>query len=52
MSKKSKLKKDRLRHELKKNRRTPIFAIIKTKRKIGTTYRLRNWRREKLRIKA
>jgi ribosomal protein L39E len=52
MSKKSKLKKDRLMHELNKNKRTPIFAIVKTKRKVGTSYRLRNWRREKLRIKA
>lgn len=49
--KKSKTKKDKLMHALKANRRTPMFAIIKTKRRIGTTYRLRNWRKEKLKIK-
>ncbi len=50
MSKKSNLKKQRLGKALKKSRRIPLLAIVRTHRKIQSNNFARNWRRTKLRI--
>ena len=41
-------KKERLAKATKQNRRLPIFVTIRTKRKVQTNNKNRNWRTEKL----
>lgn len=50
MSKKTNLKKQRLGKALKKSRRIPLLAIVRTHRRIQTNAFARNWRRTKLNI--
>ena len=50
MGKKSNLKKQRLGKALKKSRRIPLMAIVRTHRKIQSNNFARNWRRTKLKI--
>ncbi len=52
MSKKSTEKKLRLGKELKRNRRVPVLAILRTHRKVQYNKFQRDWRRRKLRIKV
>ena len=52
MGKKSALKKRRLGKMLKRNRRMPILAMVRTHRSIQYNQRQRSWRRSKLRIKG
>ncbi|MCL5675203.1 MAG: 50S ribosomal protein L39e [Candidatus Marsarchaeota archaeon] len=52
MSKKSMEKKLRLGKELKRNRRVPVLAILRTHRKVQYNKFQRDWRRRKLRIKV
>ncbi|MCL4389544.1 MAG: 50S ribosomal protein L39e [Candidatus Marsarchaeota archaeon] len=51
MSKKSALKKRRLGSALKKSRRIPVLAVLRTHRRIqANQFASRNWRRSKLNI--
>lgn len=50
MSKKSSIKKQRLGKALKKSRRIPLLAIVRTHRRIQTNAFARDWRRQKLGI--
>lgn len=43
--------KSRLGKKLKQNRRIPIFVVAKTKRRVTTNRKRRNWRTKKLKIK-
>ncbi len=45
-------KKLRLGKELKRNRRVPVLAILRTHRKVQYNKFQRDWRRRKLRIKV
>ena len=51
MGKKGLEKKKRLAKEKKKIRRIPAFVMLRTKRKVTTNRRRRDWRTKKLRIK-
>ncbi len=50
MGKKSRTKKMRLGKELKKSRRIPLLAIVRTHRRIQSNNFARNWRRTKLKV--
>jgi ribosomal protein L39E len=50
MGKKSNLKKQRLGKALKKSRRIPLLAIVRTHRHIQSNNFARNWRRTKLKL--
>ena len=50
MTKKSNLKKKRLGKELKKSRRMPLLASMRTHRRLQSNLFARNWRKTKLRI--
>ncbi len=52
MGKKSAYKKRRLGRALKRTRRMPVLAIMRTHRRIRYNKLQRNWRRTKLRIKG
>ncbi len=47
---KSVVKKTKLKKALKQNRRIPLFVVARTKRKLSTNYKARNWRRSKLKV--
>ncbi len=49
---KSQARKRHLGKELNKNRRVPVFVVAKTNRKVSMNSRRRNWRSNKLKIKA
>jgi len=51
MGKKSELKKRRLAKACKQNRRMPVFVTVRTKRKVASNNKRREWRTGKLRIK-
>ncbi len=51
MSKKTLAKKMRLAKAERQNKRLPVFVTIRTKRKVTSNSKRRNWRTEKLRIK-
>jgi large subunit ribosomal protein L39e len=51
VSKKSLKKKMRLGKALKRNRRIPVLAMVRTRRKIQHNKFQRDWRSRKLRIK-
>ncbi|MGC8572322.1 MAG: 50S ribosomal protein L39e [Candidatus Micrarchaeia archaeon] len=51
MSKKTRIKKLRLGKALKKSRRMPVVAIVKTHRRLQSNLFGRNWRRTKLHMK-
>ncbi len=51
MGKKEARKKSRLGKALKRNRRIPILAIVRTHRRIEYNKFQRDWRHRKLRIK-
>ncbi|MEM3362389.1 MAG: 50S ribosomal protein L39e [Candidatus Anstonellaceae archaeon] len=51
MSKKSLEKKLILAKKIKQNRPIPLFIVAKTKRKVRTNNKRRNWRRDKLKLK-
>ena len=50
MTKKTRTKKMRLGKELKKSRRIPLLAIVRTHRRIQSNNFARNWRRTKLKL--
>ncbi|HUC38725.1 MAG TPA: hypothetical protein VL944_01175 [Candidatus Acidoferrum sp.] len=50
MTKKSRTKKMRLGKEMKKSRRIPLLAIVRTHRRVQQNLFGRNWRRHKLKI--
>ena len=52
MSKKSMNKKVSLGKQLKRNRRIPVLAIVRTHRRIQFNKFKRDWRHRKLRIKG
>jgi ribosomal protein L39E len=52
MSKKSKIKKERLGKQLKRSRRIPVLAMVRTHRRIQQNLFSRNWRRTKLNLKG
>jgi len=52
MSKKSAKKKQMLGKQLKRNRRIPVLAMLRTHRKISYNKFQRDWRHRKLKIKA
>ncbi len=52
MSKKSRSKKLRLGKKLKQSRRIPLLAVLRTHRKLEYNRYQRNWRQQKLRLKA
>lgn len=52
MSKKSALKKSRLGRSLKRNRRMPVLAIVRTHRKVQRNIFSRDWKHRKLRTKG
>jgi ribosomal protein L39E len=52
MGKKSQKKKMMLANRLKRNRRMPILAVVRTHRRVQQNRFQRNWRARKLRIKA
>ncbi|MBQ6219139.1 MAG: 50S ribosomal protein L39e [Methanosphaera sp.] len=43
-------KKLRLAKKTKQNRRVPIFAMMKTSRKLRTHPKVRQWRRSKIKV--
>ncbi len=51
MGRKSLSKKKRLGKAIRKNRRIPMFVVIRTKRKVSQNRNRRDWRTDKLRIK-
>jgi ribosomal protein L39E len=51
LSKKTRIKKLKLGKELKKSRRIPVLAVVRTHRRLQSNLFGRNWRRTKLRIK-
>ncbi|MFH1520427.1 MAG: 50S ribosomal protein L39e [Candidatus Micrarchaeota archaeon] len=51
MSKKGLEKKKKLAKAKRKIRRIPAFVIIRTKRRVSSNRRRRDWRTDKLRIK-
>lgn len=51
MVKKDLKKKMRLGKKARQNRRVPTFAMIRTKRKVQTNPKTRNWRTEKIKKK-
>ncbi len=51
MGKKSAYKKRRLGKMLKRNRRIPVLAMVRTHRRLQYNKKQRNWRRNKMRIK-
>ena len=51
MSKKSELKKKRLGKMLKRSRRIPVLAMLRTHRRIQQNIFQRNWRRTKLKLR-
>ncbi|MEM2949410.1 MAG: 50S ribosomal protein L39e [Candidatus Bilamarchaeaceae archaeon] len=51
MSKKTLTKKKRLAKANKRNRRLPLFVVLKTARRVTFNPYRRNWRTDKLRIK-
>ncbi|MCL4371947.1 50S ribosomal protein L39e [Candidatus Marsarchaeota archaeon] len=51
MSKKSELKKKRLGKMLKRSRRIPVLAMLRTHRRIQQNLFQRNWRRTKLKLR-
>jgi large subunit ribosomal protein L39e len=51
MSKKSLTKKLILVKKRKQNKAIPLFIVAKTKRKIRTNNKRRNWRTDKLKLK-
>ena len=50
MSKKSHVKKARLGKALKRSRRMPLLAVVRTHRRVQTNLFARNWRKSKLKI--
>ncbi len=50
MTKKSNLKKRRLGKALKKSRKMPLLAVVRTHRRLQSNLFARNWRRTKLNI--
>ena len=50
MTKKTNMVKRRLGKALKKSRRIPLLAIVRTHRRIQANNNARNWRRTKLKI--
>ena len=52
MGKKSVKKKQMLGKQLKRNRRIPVLAMLRTHRKISYNKFQRDWRHRKLKIKA
>lgn len=50
MSKKSSLKKSRLGHAGKQNRRIPLFVVAKTNRRVMQNLQRRHWRTQKLKM--
>ncbi|MEM3883567.1 50S ribosomal protein L39e [Candidatus Micrarchaeum sp.] len=52
MSKKSKIKKERLGKQIKRSRRIPVLAMVRTHRRIQQNLFARNWRRTKLNLKG
>lgn len=52
MSKKTRAKKSSLGNRLKRNRRVPVLAILRTHRKLQHNLFQRDWRHRKLRIKG
>jgi ribosomal protein L39E len=50
MSKKSQIKKAKLGKALKKSRRMPLLAVVRTHRRVQTNLFARNWRKSKLNI--
>lgn len=51
MSKKTLKMKMRLGKKLKRNRRMPVLAVVRTHRRVQMNKFQRDWRRKKLRIK-
>jgi len=51
MSKKSQKKKSMLGKKKRQNKRIPVFVVAKTKRKVTTSNKRRDWRSKKLKIK-
>ncbi|MFH0927681.1 MAG: 50S ribosomal protein L39e [Candidatus Micrarchaeota archaeon] len=51
MSKKTSKKKSMLGKKNRQNKRMPIFVVAKTKRKVVSSNRRRDWRSRKLKIK-
>lgn len=51
MSKKSLVKKIMLAKKIKQNRAIPLFIVAKTKRKVRTNNKKRQWRSKKLKLK-
>lgn len=51
MSKKTQKKKQMLGKQIKKSRRVPVLAVVRTHRRIQSNNYARNWRRTKLRLK-
>jgi len=49
---KSAKKKEALGKKLKQNRRVPLVASAKTKRKFATNKKARHWRHRKLKLKV
>ena len=51
MSKKSKIEKESLGKQIKRSRRIPVLAMVRTHRRIEQNLFSRNWRKTKLNIK-
>ena len=49
---KSVVKKTKLKKALNQNRRIPLFVVARTKRKVSTNFKARNWRKSKLKIEG
>jgi len=45
-------RKTKLKKAIRQNRRIPLFVVAKTKRRVASNYKSRNWRRHKLKIKV
>lgn len=52
MSKKTRLKKQRLGRMLKRSRRLPLLAGVRTHRRLQQNLFRRDWRRTKMRLKV